>query len=276
MKKTVQISVLRLLLACGVTLAGLPAQAAGGGGAPVEPGFVPLFNGTNWNGWYFKIKSGDAEMAKRVFGISDGMVHVFKDLPDGYQLNLGSNHTHGLFYTEKKFSKFILKFDYKWGKKKLNNFDQFQYDAGCYYHVVDDKIWPKGIEYQVRYNHLKNKNHTGDFWANGLEWYCGPNNSFLLPQDGGTLKVGHKGEHLALVTDNFHGLDDQWNECEVIVMGNEYAIHKLNGQVVNYATKLPFSEGIIGLQSETGEIFYRNIRLKEFAEVMPAETFLKK
>ena len=122
--------------------------------------------------------------------------------------------------------------------------------------------------------HLKNKNHTGDFWAGGLEWYSGTNNSFLLPQDGGKLTLGHGGEHLALPIENYHALDDQWNECEVIVMADQYVIHKLNGQVVNYATKLPRREGIIGLQSETAEIFYRNIRIKEFAEVIPAETFL--
>jgi hypothetical protein len=276
MKKIIHIGALSLLFALGVSMISSPVVAAEAGGGLANDGFVPLFNGTNWNGWYFKIKSGDAGMAKRVYTIEDGMVHVFRDLPDGYQLNLGSNDTHGLFYTEKKFSQYILKFDYKWGAKKFNNFNEYQYDAGCNYHVVNDKIWPTGIEYQVRYNHLKNKNHTGDFWAYGLEWYCGTNNRFLLPQDGGTLTLGHSGEHLARATDNFHALDDRWNECEVIVMADKYAIHKLNGQVVNYATKLPYHEGNIGLQSETAEIFYRNIRIKEFAEVVPAEQFLKK
>jgi Domain of Unknown Function (DUF1080) len=241
-----------------------------------EDGFTPLFNGTNWDGWYLKIKSGDTEMAKRVFGIENGIIHVFKDLPDGYQLNLGSNDTHGMVYTEKKYSKFIFKFDYKWGKKIVNNFDQFQYDAGCYYHVVDDKIWPKGIEYQVRFNHLENKNHTGDFWADGLEWYSDESNTFVSPQEGGVLKLGQRGEHRALANSRVHALDDQWNQCEVIVMGDQYVIHKLNGQVVNYATKLPYHEGKIGLQAETAEIFYRNIRIKELAEVIPAETFFKK
>ncbi len=276
MKIPIHLSALSILLTLGAFLICPLAQAAKSGGAPAKDGFVPLFNGTNWDGWYLKIRNGDAELAKRVFAIEDGMVHVFKDLPDGYQLNLGTNDTHGMFYTQKKFSKYILKFDYKWGKKKLSNFDQFQYDAGCYYHVVNDKIWPKGIEYQVRFNHLKDKNHTGDFWADGLEWYCDQNKTFRLPQDGGTAKLGHSGEHLGLVTDNFHGLDDRWNECEVIVMADQYAIHKLNGQVVNYATKLPYSEGIIGFQSETAEIFYRNIRIKELAEVVPAEKFLTK
>jgi hypothetical protein len=34
--------------------------------------------------------------------------------------------------------------------------------------------------------------------------------------------------------------------------------------------------GVIGLQSETAEIYYRNIEIKEFDEVVPMEKFLKK
>ncbi len=45
-------------------------------------------------------------------------------------------------------------------------------------------------------------------------------------------------------------------------MGNKYSIHKLNGKIVNMATDFPYSEGKIGLQSETGEIF----RLKNLSK----------
>ena len=81
-----------------------------------------------------------------------------------------------------------------------------------------------------------------------------------------------KAEHLALENAKFNALNNKWNECEVIVMGNEYSIHKLNGQIVNMATNLSQAEGIIGLQSETAEIFYRNI--KEFKESVPIEIFV--
>jgi hypothetical protein len=83
-------------------------------------------------------------------------------------------------------------------------------------------------------------------------------------------------EHRALKTAKHNALNDKWNQCEIIVMGNKYTIHKLNGEIVNLATDLNLSEGIIGLQSETAEIFYRNIMIKEFSEDMPIETFLPK
>lgn len=58
-------------------------------------------------------------------------------------------------------------------------------------------------------------------------------------------------------------------------MGDKYSIHKLNGKIVNMATDLLYSRGIIGLQSETAEIYYRNIEIKEFSEDIPIEKFLK-
>lgn len=242
-------------------------------------GFKKLFNGENFDGWHLKIKSGDEELAKKVYAIEDGMVHVFNDeFPDEYNLNTGANDTHGLFWTNKKYSKYILRFQYKWGSKIANNFDQWQYDAGCYYHVFDDKIWPKGIEYQVRYDHTTNRNHTGDFWAASthLNWTStADSTTFLLPKDGG-IDLGRKKNELhGYAKPKFNALNNKWNKCEIIVMGDAYTIHKLNGVIVNVGTNLSHSEGIIGFQSETAEIFYRNIEIKEFDEVIPMEKFIK-
>jgi hypothetical protein len=69
-------------------------------------------------------------------------------------------------------------------------------------------------------------------------------------------------------------LDGQWNFCEAIVMGNQYSIHKLNGEIVNLATGLTAKEGILGLQAETAEVFYRNIMIKELDKDIPIEDFL--
>ncbi|MEO6245979.1 MAG: DUF1080 domain-containing protein, partial [Opitutaceae bacterium] len=184
------------------------------------PGFVSLFNGKNLDGWKLKIRSGDAELAKKVFRVEDGAIHVFgKDFPGEYELNTGGNQTHGMIYTTKSYSKFIFRFDYKWGKKKANNFSDFQYDAGCYYHVTDDKIWPVGIEFQIRYNHVANQNHTGDFWSpptTKIQWYSADGMTFALPSAGGRPQPFKKGEHLALATTPYHGLDGEWNTCELI------------------------------------------------------------
>ncbi|PQJ76599.1 3-keto-disaccharide hydrolase [Polaribacter glomeratus] len=239
-------------------------------------GFVSLFNGENWEGWYLKIRNNDADLANKVFQIENGMIHVFKEVPEGSEVANGKNPTHGLFYTDKAYSKYILKFEYKWGKNKANNYPMFQYDAGLYYHVIDDAIWPKGIEYQVRYNPEIDKNHTGDYWGLApYNWTSNENNEFAFIEDGGKPQPPRGMEHLASPTRNFNGLNDKWNQCEVIVMGSEYSIHKLNGEIVNMATNFVMDGGKIGFQSETAEIYYRNIMIKELKEFVPAETFLK-
>lgn len=250
-------------------------------GSYADDEFTSLFNGEDFDGWNLKIRGGEPGEAAKVFAIADGggMVHVFKNYPDGFELNTGNSYTHGLMYTEKSYSKYIFRFEYKWGEKRTNNFKQFQYDAGMYYHVYNDKIWPWGLEYQVRYNHVTDENHTGDYWASKVEmqWFSDDEGKyFVAPWKGGKPQEIRGGEHRASPDVEYHALDGGWNRCEVIVMADHYSIHKLNGKIVNYATDFDQSEGIIGLQSETAEIFYRNIEIKEFDEIIPAEHFLKK
>lgn len=242
-------------------------------------GFKKLFNGKNFDGWYLKLRSGDPDMAKKVYAIEDGMVHVFKNMKDSTNLDTGENATHGLFYTKKKYSKYILRFQYKWGEKITNNFKQWQYDAGVYYHVINDSIWPTGIEYQIRYDQRTHKNHTGDLIRPGgtkYDWYIDEEaGTYLHPDEGGKLCTSKRAwMHLAAPA-KFNAVNDKWNQCEVIVMGDQYAIHKLNGKVVNMAFNLSPGEGIIGFQSETAEIYYRNIEIKEFDKVIPAKKLLK-
>jgi Domain of Unknown Function (DUF1080)/Kelch motif len=239
-----------------------------------------LFNGKNWDGWYLKIKGNDPELSKKLFAIEEGVIHIFNSqFPDKYKLGTGENDTHGMFYTQKKYSKYILRFEYKWGTKVANNFNEWQYDAGCYYHVTNDQIWPTGFEYQIRYDHTKSRNHTGDLIQGGTQYKWFPSadgTTFLSPNQGGKAQDVTGWMHYASTPKKFNALNEKWNKCEIIVMGDQYAIHKLNGEIINIATDLSVGEGIIGLQSETAEIFYKNIEIKEFDAIIPMENFLKR
>ena len=53
-----------------------------------------------------------------------------------------------------------------------------------------------------------------------------------------------------------------------------YTLHKLNGEVVNMATDLSVSAWIIGMQSETAVIFYRNMEIQEFEKTLPMDRFM--
>ena len=272
----------------GISFLSYADEEKNGEETPVSPkDFQPLFNGKNYEGWYIKLKDGDEALGKRVFAIEDGMIHVFNESwPDEIDLNEGTDATIGMLYTKKEFQKYHLKFEYKWGARKANYFAKWQYDAGVYYHISDDKVFPTGVEFQIHYKPEKEENRTGDLIrppGQKYDWYYNPETSkYLNPDDGGILYEGQKSYqgrswlHAAKDTKNFNGLNDKWNTCELIVMGGEYAIHKLNGEVVNMAFNLNPAQGIIGFQSETAEIFYRDIKIKEFEESIPAAEFLKK
>jgi len=242
-----------------------------------EDGFETIFNGKNWDGWHLKIRNGSDKQAHEVFSIENNMVHVYKYQVDSFDINTRRCATHGLFYTNKMYSKYVLRFEYKWGEKIANNFDQWQYDAGCYFHVLDDDVWPKGVEYQIRYDHIKDRNHTGDLILSGVkaQWYCDENTQFCLPKDGGVPNTPKGWMFLAEDDVEYNALNGKWNQCEIIVMADKYAIYKLNGKVVNLLSNISVNEGIIGLQAETAEIFYRNIQIKEFDEIIPMEIFLE-
>lgn len=49
----------------------------------------------------------------KVYAIEDGMVHVFNDdFPDSIEVNTGEDVTHGLFYSEKEYGRFIFRFQF--------------------------------------------------------------------------------------------------------------------------------------------------------------------
>ncbi len=240
--------------------------------------YKSLFNERNYDGWIPIIRNGNPKEAKKVFHIRDKLIHVYANHADGYQLNEKKNDTHGVLFTADSYSRYSFKLEYKWGEKKTNNFSAWQYDAGLFYHVTEAKIWPRGLEYQIRYNHLENRNHTGDLWnlsGGPVTVYSNGKNIFKPWTQGGTVTPLARGEFFALQNVQFNALNNKWNTVEIIVMDSRYAIHKLNGKIVNILTDLPHSSGKIGLQAETAEIYYRNIRIKQFENPVPIDQFIE-
>ncbi|CAM4231449.1 DUF1080 domain-containing protein [Zobellia roscoffensis] len=273
------VGIVVLALSCKAKQSNIPSESTND-----EDGYVSLYNGRDMSNWNIMCRDKEPGLAEKVFAAGEnGEMHVYKDFPNGDRTEVGKNGTHCMFFTKEKYSSYSFKFEYKWGDKIFNNYDQFQYDAGMYFHVFDVNIWPKGLEYQVRYDHSKNENHTGCVWNSGakFDWYADNSEenpklrTYLSKEEGGVAQEHRGGEHKAHKGAEFHALDGQWNQCEVIVMGNAYAVYKLNGKIVNVLTNLSHSEGEIGLQAETAEIFYRNIEIKVFDEVLPIEEALR-
>lgn len=234
--------------------------------------FSPLFNGKNFDGWYIKLSgSKDQTLINQTFGINtdSGWVHIMKGLPDRY--DWGGGKVNGLMYTNKEYSKYVLRWEYKWGTKKMGTFDQWQWDAGVWVHCINDNIWPTALEYQIRYDHTKNDHYTGVIISTSTGYTYTKNGKFAFPENGG-VKTPYK------VWDGLQGVqgvngytpeENRWTTNEIVVMGNEYILMKVNGKVKNYVVDTDASKGKIAFQSETAEIMYRNIEIKEYTETLP-------
>ena len=242
-----------------------------------EDGYSPLLNGKDFDEFKIMQRNATQKEAQLIYRYSpQGELHLFRDLPTGTGVKTNKNGTHGILYTKKSYSRYSLKFEYKWGTKIFNNHQDYQYDSGLIYHIQKLKIWPSALQYQIRYNHIENRNHTGDIVASDIpiKWTSKDGNTFEFLTKGGKPQSVKGTQHYAHKDAKFHGLNGKWNTCEIIVMGNQWAIHKLNGKIINVATKLGASQGAIAFEAETAEIIWRNIRIKEFDKDLPLEPFL--
>jgi hypothetical protein len=108
-------------------------------------------------------------------------------------------------------------------------------------------VWPTSIEVQL---HAGN---AGDFWVIGTS---------LEVENAEKRRKGRR--HLNL-TDDSEKPVGEWNTMEIVCQGDEISV-RVNGDLVNRATRCSVSKGAIALQSEGTEIHYRNVVLTPLAK----------
>lgn len=249
-----------------------------------EDGFQPLFNGKDFTGWYLVSGSKRLESdPNHLFTIHDGMVHMYKDAPDK------SSQKFGYMVTEKEYSNYHLRFQFKWGTKKFGGKVNTKRDCGVLFHCVGpDGVWPRSVECQVQ------EGDTGDIFTvytritttvDPATTDASPNvvtnqtthvvhtNYSSMPyfkEDGVPYVQGVGGNvrrvHHAKGDFEKHG----WNTVDMIVKGDS-ARYFINGKLDNAFTHLeqtvngqwvPLTKGKILFQQEGAEVMYRNIEIK--------------
>ncbi len=231
---------------------------------PGESGWEPLFNGQDLSGWYTYLpglgKNNDPE---GVFKVENGMLHILGVPNTGHR-------DFGYLMTEQSFENYQLRFEYKWGTARFAPRATSKRDSGVVYHVSGgDKIWPRGVEYQIQ------EGDTGDFWMIGGTTLA---TTVLTPQSSQPqyMQNGHPyssrpGSFVRIVKNGTYDSAQEWNTAEITVQGNT-ATHAINGVVNNRAYSLyspdgsPLTSGRILFQAEGAEIFYRNIEIRKLAD----------
>jgi hypothetical protein len=255
-----------LVLALGAWIAGrAPARAQD------TVKWKPLFNGRDLTGWYTYVDGlGKGQDPDRIIQVHNGVIHIYKDTPEGSRVRFG------YLATTREFQNYDVRFEYRWGGKKFAPRMNDPRDAGLLYHVTGpDVLWPAGIECQVQ------ERDTGDIFAVAtrvtapIDPARPKEPTYLAPEAGGdSFTTGGGAGEIVRIIRNPQADIDGWNKVEVRVRAGS-ATHVVNGKVNNRWTDLaiadaahagqftPLRKGRLLLQAEGAEVLYRKIEIRE-------------
>lgn len=195
---------------------------------------VALFNGRNLSGWAH-VLADPAVKREQVWSVRDGVI-VCTGTPIG------------VLYTEKNYTSFRLVAEYRWapGTKPGNSGLMSRLSPGT-------GALPRTVEVQLQHG------SAGD--VIGLQGFpiASGGQARWFERDS---KVAGKisGVKKSVGAEKPPG---EWNRVELEARGDRYTV-RLNGQLVNEVTGVEVKAGPIGLQSEGGEVHFRNVRLTPY------------
>jgi hypothetical protein len=264
------------LAGVGIAMAGASALPAAAAEAllqpkPGAPG-LPLFNGKDLSGFYTHLTGyGKNNDSKRVFRVDDGVLHI-------------TGEVNGGIISEQEYENYRLVAEYKWGAKMWPPRETHAMDCGLLLHCGNEDavavgLWPQSIQFQIYQGAvgdlvlLPGKDvltATVEGEERGGAFHHVPGAPAQVRQAGGKKRfeiVAHDGKDPDWKNvRGFRGRNtaerphDEWNTLEAIADGDTLT-YIVNGQTVNRATKLSLTKGRIGIQSESGEVFFRRLEL---------------
>jgi hypothetical protein len=245
-----------------------------------EDGFVPLFDGKTLKGWISARSAGDGDWGAFSVNQEEQAIHVYAGKEKG------SKQITDCLVSEKQFSHYILRMEYKWLKNRFIPRADWDRDAGILFHVHGDirKVWPNSIEMQIGETPGPVTAGSKDYWKGRKPRRFHTGDLFLIQDNlvqaqfnrkgiwwdpNGALYTGGKYAWTKLGVEKPKG---EWNQMEIRVLGDKKATFILNGEVLLEIENMkrmeggdlvPLAKGHIGLQAEYTELLYRNIRIKE-------------
>jgi len=187
---------------------------------------LALFNGKELAGWTYHLEKPEVK-PETIWSIKDGVLRC-------------TGQTAGYLITKDNgFENYMLTLQWRWPGKGGNN--------GVLVHVTKPGelgVWPKSFEVQLA------SGQAGDFWVIGTT---------LEVKNPATHVEGRR--HKGVITNSERPLG-QWNSMEITCIRDEIQV-RVNGYIVNQATKLSQQRGAIALQSEGAPIEFRDITLRK-------------
>ena len=212
-------------------IAGLMVATIPGVAAEATAKAVPLLNGKDLTGWTHVL--ADAAVPRdQVWSMREGML-VCTGTPIG------------VLYTEKSYTNFRLVVEYRWapGAKPGNSGIMSRITPGT-------GALPRTVEVQ-----LANGNAGDVLGPKGFPVAAGGQPRWFERDSAVAGKI--TGVKKAMAAEKTPG---EWNRVEIEAREGKYTV-RINGQLVNEVTGVEVMAGPIGLQSEGGEVHFRNVLL---------------
>lgn len=201
-----------------------------------EPGFERIFNGRDFSGWNFNLGANCREAPQGCGKTEPGNVLWVE-----HGEIVCECQVHGIFYTDKKYKDFTLRFDYKFEKpwEFAPEDDEELFSGGTGYLIFSDigaPGYPKSIEVEGRHRDI-------------AEYYA----------IGGPGKIGDVDLEAKRRVIRPLG---QWNTMEIMAKGGKI-VTSLNGVPISKVDKHDYNyAGNIAFQTQGRKISWRNIRIK--------------
>jgi hypothetical protein len=179
--------------------------ARGIGWAQEEPGWRPLFNGRDLEGWYTSL--GTPQGGSAPIGIHRDPAGIFSvvDLEGRPAIRITGEIVGGIV-TEEEFENFHLRVEWKWGDLKWPPRDTMVRDSGILYYCVgqpDGKSgWLPSIEYGIL------ERGTADFWTIGgsIVDVEGEPNPDPVPSEGAMVRYKRGGRKFTVPSPENRGI----------------------------------------------------------------------
>ena len=259
-----------------------------------ETTWVSLWNGQDLSGWHsylgtpFTMDADSLGNTLEPYGIDNDPLEVIKIVKTdkGNAIRI-SGVAWGMIYTEGVYKNYHLKLKVKWGEKMHPPREKGPRDSGLLYHGFGEpgsaEDWMGSQELQIQQGDM------GDYWPVGDVEIDIPSIPYkdmcYIYKEGADLRTYYNAEILETASQDsiakrrvFKAFDaekthGEWNDIELITMDGN-SIHIVNGEVVMrlYNSRIGSSQealnsGRIILQSEGAEVYYKDIHIRELAEI---------
>ncbi|MXV49724.1 DUF1080 domain-containing protein [Pedobacter sp. HMF7647] len=230
------------------------------------------------NGYSGKMPTDEQGQPIKPIGYGKNEANVFTvKIEDGQPILHISGEIYGCIFTKQDFENYHLTAQVKWGTKKWEPRLNEPMDSGILYHSQGEagvdyfRSWLLGQEFQIM------ENGTGDWWpiaSAGVSVHAEKrkdSTNYIFNPKAPLVKMGAGApDYYCQRNSNSEKPYGEWNQLELICFGDK-SLHIVNGKVVMALSNLvynetgqlkPLSKGKIQLQSEAGEVYFKDVKIR--------------